>query len=395
MSASASPSPGQHPLQLDIFAPHGVLQKFRFMGRSRTALVATALASLLAFLLAAAADGNLIQGSLHKILCQDARSYVNASHKICNSYGFAQDIVALRDLGTLAVACLLPLTIPLMFRQWEGITHFLRAMDERGILRIGDRTQVDHEVSLCNQYFRRWGSWNPLVCLVAVLFMLLVVGAEASGRVYPILKTSSRGYGVLPEHWWASIIGPHLAGILYFTVGFVVIYIILLQNVHGARVVFLLWRLRTLVIYEADVTNQDGSYGWSEVKAILFATWSLTIVHGLCLGLVALSLPKGEATAVAPLLLQWVIVTPFYIIIPVWLTRRNLTAWKRRGRTVFESRIAAATTQAARSQLSHEMRTLVRVKVNPYAGVVRRTFHYLGLIGSIVLVIQVVQYIYK
>lgn len=394
MTSTGRPQPAAHTLQLDIFEPHGFLQRFRFMDGPR-ALLATGLMSLVAFLLAAAADGNLSQAELGQVLCQDARSYLSAGENICEQYRLSQTMSALRDVGSLVVILLLPMTIPLMFRQWQGITMFLRAMDERGILSIDDRPQVDHEVDLCNAHFRRWGLWSPLVCLIAALLMLLVARAQASGRVYPILQTSRNGYGIEAGDWWVSITGSSLVGVLYFAVGFVVIYIILLQNIHGSRVVLLLWRLRQVVVYEADPKNRDGSFGWSEVQAVLFATWSLTILHGICLGCVGLSLPTGRAVAIAPLLLLWVIVTPFYMIVPVLLTRRNIGAWKRRERAVFQERIAAAPDEATRSAIQHEMRSLNDVKVNPYAGAARRGLHYLGIAGSVIFLAQIVQYIYK
>jgi hypothetical protein len=282
-----------------------------------------------------------------------------------------------------------------MFRQWNGITHFLSAMDSRGILRIRDRGKVENEVDRANAYFRRLAAWNPVVVLGSLLCVLLVVRAQTSGDVYPILAVAPSSFGINPSHWWLSFEGTGAAGALYFLLGFVVVYIILLQNIHGSRVVLLLWRIRHLVDYEADRENSDGYYGWSEVREILFATWSLTIIHGVCFGMVGLSLPNGHALALAPLFIQWLIVTPFYMVIPGWQTRRNITAWKNRESARLRGTVGADSDYAKRSAVENQIAQLRKIRVNPYAGLVRRTIYYLGIIATIVFVIQVLGKIYN
>ena len=382
-----------HPLELRIREPHPFLMRFALFGRP-WALRATAIGSLCAFLLCALADGNLTQPSLGRVLCQDGRSYLGAGNQFCSQYASSTQVSALRDVCGLVLIILLPMTVPLMFRQWEGITHFLSAMDDRKILRISDRAKLEQEVAAVNVYFRRAGALNPLVAAVAIVCMLFVVRAQTADAVYPTLPSGKGPAGIQPVDWWLTIEGTGLAGALYFLVGAAVIYLILLQNVHGSKVVALLWRVRKVVDFEADLSNPDGYHGWSEVRSILLATWSLTIIHGVCIGMVALSLPRGEAWALIPLFGQWLVVTPFYMTIPGWQTRRNIEGWKRRERVKIEASVALNPSHAMKSAAQHQIDGLRVVRVNPYARLLQRFFSYLGIIGSILLVIQILQRIY-
>ena len=388
-------SPQAHPLRLEIFEPHPFLRRFRFMGHPR-ALGLTGLASLCLFLIAATLDGHLTQHSLLHVLCEDARSYLSAKPHFCKHYAFASQMSALRDIPSLVVIVFLPTTIPLMYRQWTNITSFLSAMDGRSILRIDDRQRVNAEALACNRYFRKLGLWNPLVSLAALLCVLYVVRVQTAGHVYPSLHTSLSGVGIAPTDWWLSISGIGVAGLFYFLLGYAVVYIILLQTIHGSRVVLLVWRTRNHIAYEADTSDSDGALGWSEVRAILFATWSLIMIHGLCLGLVALSLPKGHPATIvlAPLLFQWLVVAPIYLLVPGYATRRNISAWKRTQRAKFRRDIAEAGTDAEVRALEHKLAKLKRVRVNPYAGVIGRGLHYIGIIATIVFVIQIIGQIY-
>ncbi len=304
---------------------------------------------------------------------------------------------ALRDLPSLVLVFLIPMTVPLAIRQWDNITRFLSAMSERDILTIKDDQLVYSEVSECNRYFSKWAAWNPVVAFVAVLAVLLIVRAQTAGRVYPFLQVSPHRYGITPHNWWLTITGVSLAGMLFFALGCVVVYIIFIQTINGSRVVLLLWRTRHAMTGGIRIADPDGYHGWSEVRGILLATWSLIIIHGVCLAMVGLSLPRRQPVALvlAPLLFQWIVVSPVYMLLPFWITRRHVTGWKRSERARLRQLRAAETSDAEQRTLEQQLADLRKVRVNPFSGIVQRLLYYVGTIASVAFVFDIIQHLYN
>jgi hypothetical protein len=400
-SARATPDSAQlDPLWLDIFEGHRLatltLRRFRFLVDPRApALVG--LASLLAFLLAALADGDLTQPHLFSLLCQDARSYLQAKPHLCHKYTFGTRLTALRDVPSLILVLTLPMTWPLALRQWDNISRFLSAMAARGNLTFVDKEQVHREVASCNAYFARWSSWNPVVVAASVVAVFVIVRAQTAGLTYPILQTSKAGTdGLPPAGWWLTIIGLTWSGTLYFALGCAVVYIIFLQTIHGSRAVLLVWRLRHSIRGHIIPADPDRYYGWSEVRAILLATWSLIIIHGVCLTMVGLSLPSSQRYeyVLAPLLFQWLIVWPIYLTVPFWITHHNVSAWRHTERARIKAAISTTTDAAKRRTLEQEMMDLRKIHVNPFSGVFQRLLFLVGTVGSAVLVVQIIRFLY-
>lgn len=379
-------------LELEILAAHPMSQQLAFLARRRY-LFLTPCAFLGLFVGLAAIEGRFLQPNALEVVCGDLRALLDAPNALCKVEDHSSVLNAQRDVLGVLVVTLFPLTLPLWIRQWRAISAFLPAMAERGILAITQESVVRSEVAACNVYFHRLARLNWVVAGGAVLCMVLVARIEAIGPAYPILSDAAGNPGLPSTDWWLSLRGSFLPSVAYFIVGVLAIYAVLIQNVHGSRVVLLIWRLRRSVKYGADLDNADGFYGWSEVSQILFATWTLTIVHAVCLTAVSLSLPQGALYAVWPLLGQWLVVTPFYLTVPIWLTRRNIRSW----RTAQLALIAS--TDVVRSPMHQRLaalkaRKIRAVKVNPYAGSLKLVSAFLGNIGSIVLVIQVLRYIY-
>jgi hypothetical protein len=381
-------------LRLEIFGGYPFLERFRRLADPR-APFAIGLLSVAVFLVAALVDQNCVQGHLSQIVCQDVRTYLDATNK-CHHYRLSTEMSASRDLPSLILLFALPMTIPLAIRQWDNITRFLSAMHGRKILVVKDEQQVLGEVTSCNRYFAKWATWNPLIAFAALLTVLLVVRAQTAGSVYPSLQTSRFGHGIDPSHWWLTMDGVSLAGMLYFLLGCVVVYIIFIQTVHGSRVVLLLWRTRHALGCGMEIANSDKYYGWSEVRAILLATWSLIIIHAICLAMVGLSLPRGQAIAIilAPLLFQWLLVSPIYLLVPYEITRRNVSEWKRKERARLVGEISEEASDAKRRSLEQEMVDLRKMKVNPYSGIVQRLLYYIGTIASILFVLGTIRLLY-
>lgn len=381
-------------LRLNIFGGYPFLKRLHRLADSRAPLT-VGLLSVSIFLISALIDRNLIQDHLSEVVCQDIRTYLKATHP-CNHYQLSTQMSALRDLPSLILLFVLPMTVPLAIRQWENITYFLSAMYGRGILVVKDQQQVLSEVSSCNRYFARWATWNPVIALASLLTVLLVVRAQTAGSVYSSLRTSRLGFGIDPHHWWLSLTGISLAGMFYFCLGCIVVYIIFIQTIHGSRVVLLLWRTRSTLGCGMEVDSRDKYNGWSEVRGILLATWSLIIIHAICLAMVGLSLPRGQVIAIilAPLLFQWLIVSPIYLLVPYGITRRNVSEWKRLERTRLSAAISRETSDAQRRSLEQELIDLRRMKVNPFSGMIQRLLYYIGTIASILFVLGTIRILY-
>lgn len=381
-------------LRLNIFGGYPFLERFLPLADPRAPFIAGAL-SVAIFLLCALIDRTLTQGHLPEVLCQDIRTYLRASND-CHHYRLSSQMSATRDLPSLVLLFALPMTVPLAVRQWKNITCFLSAMHGRRILIVKDQQQVLDEVASCNRFFEKWATWNPAIALFTLLTVLLVVRAQTAGSVYSSLRTSRLGNGIDPHQWWLTLTGISLAGMLYFCLGCVVVYIIFIQTIHGSRVVLLLWRTRSTLGCGMDTENSDKYYGWSEVRGILLATWSLIIIHAISLAMVGLSLPSGQVVAIilAPLLFQWLLVSPIYLLVPYGITRRNVSEWKRTERRRLRDAISQETSDATRRSLEQELVDLRRMKVNPYSGVTQRLLYYIGTIGSIVFVLGTIRVLY-
>lgn len=381
-------------LRLNIFSGHPFFRRFRFLADPRAPLI-VGLLSVSLFLVCALADGNLLQTHLHEVLCRDVRSYLGATYN-CPRFRLSTEMSASRDLPSLILLFALPMTVPLALRQWENITRFLSAMSGRGMLVVKDEQLVYGEVSSCNQYFTKWSAWNPLVAFVALIAVLLVVRAQTAGRIYPSLQTSRFEMGFDPHNWWLSLSGVGWTGMFYFALACIVVYVIFIQTIHGSRVVLLLWRIRSAVDCGVQIENTDRYYGWSEVRAILLTTWSLIIIHGICLAVVGLSLPADETIAIvlAPLLFQWLIFSPPYLFVPYWLTRRNVSGWKRVERARLREAISKEKSDADRRTLEQKLADLRRIKVYPYTGVIQQFLYYISTFTSLIFVIETIRLLY-
>jgi hypothetical protein len=385
----------QTQLRLEIFKGHQFLYRFLPLANPRVPLIA-GLLSLAAFLAAASIDGHLLQSHLPTIICRDALTYLQAKH-VCHRYSLSRQMWALRDLPSLILLFLVPMTVPLAIRQWENISCFLSAMADRGILTVSNEKLVYGEISACNSYFLKWAARNPVVVMAAILAVLLIVRSQTTGSVYPFLEVSHHSYGIAPHNWWLTLDGVSVAGMLFFAVGVVVVYVIFIQTIQGSRVVLLLWRTRSAMVADVDVESSDGYYGWSEVRGILLATWSLIIIHGISLAMVGLSLPRKQPFefVLAPLLFQWIIVSPIYLFLPYWITRRHVVSWKHDERARLRLSIATETTDAGRRALEQQVANLRKIRVNPFSGILQSILFIIGTIASIVFVVDIILHLYN
>jgi hypothetical protein len=220
---------------------------------------------------------------------------------------------------------------------------------------------------------------------------------NCAGRIYPFLQVAPHTYGIAPHNWWLTITGVSVAGMLFVALGCIVVYIIFIQTIHGSRVVLLLWRTRSAMTAGVDVGNSDGYHGWSEVRAILLATWSLIIIHGICLTMVGLSLPRHQPVTLvlAPLLFQWILVSPVYLFLPYWITRRHVTRWKRAERLLLHELMRSETGDAVRRTLEQRLTDLRRIRVNPFSGAIQALLFTLGTIASITFVVEIINHLYN
>jgi len=382
-------------LRLDVFQGDTLLQRLSKKNSSGNVLLLLPVLTLGTLFLLARLGDELSQPNLIGLLCRDVKAYVSANERLCASAPSSEQMSLLRDLPLLLTILLLSFTPALMFRQWTGIELFLASMEDRQILAWPKgRAVVAQEVLTCNAYFRRVAKWSTAALGFSFLSVCIVCKALAVGRVYPVLGVTGHGTGVEYSSWWAGISSGGWAWVGYVGWGTLFVYSVVLQNLYGGRVVLLLWRTRNAISYAADVDNFDGRYGWSDVRKILLCTWTAIIIHGISMAMVAISLPGRPAIYLSPLLFQWLVTTPFYIGIPVYLIGRNISRWKATELARLLQVQAAGSTPHQISAAGAVADRVRRVRVNPYAGMAARTVYLLGFISSLTVVIQILRIIY-
>lgn len=366
-------------LTLHIFAPHRLAARLRRLDH-RAGFYVLPIAVVGLLVAAAAADGNLRQSGLDSLICNDLATYLRSSKLNCTRAGDASEMAALRDILSLLVLGILPLTIPLWLRQWNNIEVFLQRMLDRGVINVRSSRPLSEEVASCNRFFVKYSGLDPLLAGIAAVIVLLVMQAQQEGPVYRLLAADRHDES--PSKWWLSMDSATWAPLAYFLVGYVVLTVILLQNLHGGRVVLLLWRIRHHVDFGANEENPDGQYGWSEASNILWATWTLIIIHGISIGLVALSLPPHALYAIVPVLAQWILIAPIFWFVPTFITARSIRRWKRE-----RLRSLGANDHSVRQKV-------LAVKINPYAGLFKSLLGILGLVGTVAFMWQILGLLY-
>lgn len=239
-----------------------------------------------------------------------------------------------RDVLTIVAMYLLSLTPLLIYVMWSGYARMLSAMYTARALTLdpADLQNVNASIGRCNRDIRRIGYAAPLVLCALIAVMAVFHHMENTSGMFPLLVpgdgTGQSGARAAYDHWWASA---GFAAVVYQAVFVYGIYLITQQNLVGIRIIWCLFRARHDLRFEADRFNQDGYYGWSQVRKSLTAVYVELAIHGLAMACVFVNLPTdvvvGPSSAAW---VQWALVLPLYVAFPFLLVRPTIQNFKDR-----------------------------------------------------------------
>lgn len=246
----------------------------------------------------------------------------------------------LRDAASLVAAVILAGTPYLMYRQWLGMRDLYPTMMRRGVLQFASAGDSESaflgRLDEVNNYFTQAGRRSVIQATTAMLCILLAVMAERQG-LYPSLAPTSLGEAARStwtrnaySTWWANFDSGTWGWLIYVLIGYCGIYYIITMNIIGGRVVIFIWRTRKLVTYGADPENRDGYFGWLQARKILAPTYTAVALHGVCLYLIATMVPRSALWFLLPVMGQWLITLPFYMFVPLSITWRSISSFKKR-----------------------------------------------------------------
>jgi len=138
----------------------------------------------------------------------------------------------------------------------------------------------------------------------------------------------------------------------------------------------------------------DGNYGWSEVRQILKATWIALMLHGVALVFGDLSLSRGAALCLIPLLGQWMIVAPLYVGIPVYIVRRNILQFKKEEECRLRAQHALASDLTHKTAIANRLDRLRSLKVLPFVSLGGKALVVISLLSSLITVVELARLIY-
>ncbi len=320
----------------DVFAADSSLRILHRRNVPPAVLLAAVPLTLAVVVAAAASAGLLGMRHLSTAMCQDFANLVSSTRLGCRAKPVVvHQMPLLRDWPSLACAVIAALTPYLVYRQWTGFRDLVPSLTRFGL--VGSRqpgtdgaARFHDEVADVNAFIRNRSSASVLPGLVAVVAMLAITFGT-SRSIYPAFAPDgvSGWSDDAADRWWAGSTASPAGFAAYFLIGYVAVYYLVRMNLVGARIVLALWRVRLTVRFGMDVDNRDGNYGWGPVREILTATYLAIVLDGI--GLVALLLAVGASGVLLllPVLGQWLVLLPFYTVVPVVAVVRNVREYKR------------------------------------------------------------------
>ena len=381
-------------MKLRIFDGDAIMAHLNKRGSNGLPLKLLCVAPILSIAVACAVYGRLTQPNLIHLLCADSQGYLSALNRYCPWSASSASMSLFRDIPTLLCLILLSLTPLLMYTQWTSISCFLENMGERGLVAYPNgEGAIRNHVDRANAFFARWGRRTPYVMFGSVGCVLLLVRASQKGEVFWPLRTS--GSAINYPDWWASFQTPSVIWMLYVAWATVFVYSVVLQNIYGGRIVLLAWQMRRDIQFSADPDSIDGVAGWSEVSTILRCTWVALMIHGASLGLLLLSIPRGTAYFLTPLLLQWIVAVPAFVLIPILVIRRNISRWQSDElKSLEEEEKRAKAANKPRGHLHQRAEKVRRLNVYPLSRISDRGLAIFGTVSTLLIVYNAVVTVY-
>lgn len=163
---------------------------------------------------------------------------------------------------------------------------------------------------------------NVPTVAVAIALVTALVAGEYTSEVFRVLVPHEVGSGEYDdwltrtyENWWAG--WENKAGFAsYVCIALFGVYIIILQNLAGFRIILLVACLPAASTFHIDWQNRDGHFGWAPLARVYRTVmWSLAIHFG-ALGLVVFVLGLTGVVWVVALVVMWVVAAGAYIGVP-------------------------------------------------------------------------------
>jgi hypothetical protein len=139
-----------------------------------------------------------------------------------------------------------------------------------------------------NRFFAKTSRWVPwaVAFLAAILAGLLLLGGRKNGVFQFMMPEERRAQqGWLQDaysSWWASSRHP-LGESCFYLMAFLIIYVVLLQNLVGIVIAYGALALPEVVEIGADWLDRDGCFGWSPVVRIYRTVYLSLALHGFTL----------------------------------------------------------------------------------------------------------------
>jgi hypothetical protein len=289
-------------------------------------------------LVASAIDGTI--GSWHDFqFWADLKRALNVPH----ISGSEPDFPVMRDVTSWILAFLVVLSCGISHRQWQLIARSLSDLARNGVLTPKTelspsfRSRVlrfDHFIgsakghaafnafinNLNKTTAAKIAKWAPYIAaLSAIIVILLIIGEKHTLFIVfaPRGLDSSRRSSWLSaayESWWAS--DNHPAGLLAYFIGcFLGAYVLVVVNIIGLVVVYLVAALPYLAEFDIDWLNRDGDFGWLPVKRIFRTVYALLTLNGCIISILLIVLGIQNFPWIIIIVALWIAVVPLYTIV--------------------------------------------------------------------------------
>ncbi len=324
-------------LKLHVFAGDPILRTLDAKSIHPDVLYVLPVTIILIGGLLAARYGYFTQPGLGDSVCHDIATVFPGKPRWSCLSNYRSDVKYsyLRDIPTVFCLFVIGLVPRLLYKQWRAMQDLLPQMWADGLLLFAGEQNEQHvadEVKSANDCFARVGRSGSVLALVAALLVLPVVTAEQRG-VFPYFTEQQSGVGIQSSdfyaNWWATFHHP-VAWTFYFAALTLGAYFVILMNIIGARVVLLLRKIRGHLVAEASAENVDGSYGWANAREVLAASYIATALYAMTLAAMSFVLPASLLWVLSLFFLQWIVVLPFYLWIPLSQIKKSIDSYKAR-----------------------------------------------------------------
>lgn len=271
--------------------------------------------------------------------CYEASRLLRWAVQFTCSYQPRPQFLLLQDLPNILIQAILSITPYIVYRQWCCMQDLIQNLVADHLVKsTGDDDCIAKEVKAANRYFLVAG-WHCWIFVAVAIFatLLVTIGYSQLGMFESLAPPGLTGKGLDSWtsqsylQWWGNYEGRPMGWLAFVALSSFGVFYILLMNVVGMRVVWLVYQIRKAIVFEASVDIVDGYWGYWQVRQVLRFSYIALFLHGVAMGLAALSMSGSTALLfLGPLLGQWLIVLPTLVLLPALLLRRDIPAWRRR-----------------------------------------------------------------